>query len=107
MSGRLLPAGLVALTGALEVAVHGWDVARACGVDRPLPDELARALLAAAPSLISAEAALCPRRARCGRGVSQQPAAGAHRAAELPVTVPDHDVEDAYSRGRHPADSTP
>ena len=55
VSGRLLPAGLVALTGALEVAVHGWDVARACGVDWPLPDELARALLAAAPSLISAE----------------------------------------------------
>lgn len=55
VSGRVLPASLVALTGALEIAVHGWDVARACGVDRPLPDELARALLAVAPSLISAE----------------------------------------------------
>ena len=55
VSGRVLPASLVALTGALEVAVHGWDVARACGVDRPLPDELARSLLAAAPALISAE----------------------------------------------------
>lgn len=55
VSGRVLPASAVALTGALEIAVHGWDVARACGVDRPLPDELARALLAVAPSLISAE----------------------------------------------------
>ena len=55
VSGGVLPASLVALTGALEIAVHGWDVARACGVDRPLPDELARALLAVAPSLISAE----------------------------------------------------
>lgn len=55
VSERVLPASLVALTGALEVAVHGWDVARACGLDRPLPDELARALLAAAPALISAE----------------------------------------------------
>jgi len=25
----------------VEVAVHGWDVARACGQDRPLPPALA------------------------------------------------------------------
>ncbi|WP_157249800.1 TIGR03086 family protein [Nonomuraea typhae] len=36
---------VVAGVGALEVAVHGWDVARACGGDRPLPDRLARELL--------------------------------------------------------------
>jgi uncharacterized protein (TIGR03086 family) len=40
-----LAAALVTATGALEVAVHGWDVARACGVDRPVPAPLAVELL--------------------------------------------------------------
>jgi len=40
-----LPAGLVAATGAVEVAVHGWDVAVSCGGDRPLPPSLAADLL--------------------------------------------------------------
>ena len=31
IADRALGAGIVAATGALEVAVHGWDVARACG----------------------------------------------------------------------------
>jgi len=38
-------APVVAGAGAIEVAVHGWDVARACGHDRPIPDELADELL--------------------------------------------------------------
>ena len=32
---------VVASVGALEIAVHGWDVARTCGADRPLPEQLA------------------------------------------------------------------
>jgi uncharacterized protein (TIGR03086 family) len=39
-------------TGAVEVAVHGWDVARACGVDRPIPPRLARELLDASTYLV-------------------------------------------------------
>lgn len=31
----------VALVGALEIAVHGWDVARATGQDTGLPEDLA------------------------------------------------------------------
>jgi uncharacterized protein (TIGR03086 family) len=38
-------APLVAGAGALEVTVHGWDIARACGEWRPIPDELAEELL--------------------------------------------------------------
>jgi uncharacterized protein (TIGR03086 family) len=38
-------APLVAGAGAIEVTVHGWDVAWACGVVRPIPDELADELL--------------------------------------------------------------
>jgi uncharacterized protein (TIGR03086 family) len=53
IGGRSLPARLVAETGALEIAVHGWDVAWACGQDLPLPEALARDLLAAAPRLVS------------------------------------------------------
>lgn len=47
-------ASTVALAGALEVAVHGWDVARACGDLRPLPEGLAAALLPGVGTVISA-----------------------------------------------------
>jgi len=50
---RDLPASTVALVGALEVAVHGWDVARSCGDPRPLPDDLAHELLRHAEVLVS------------------------------------------------------
>jgi uncharacterized protein (TIGR03086 family) len=40
-----LPAGILAVAGAVEVAVHGWDVAQACGAERPIPAALAAALL--------------------------------------------------------------
>jgi uncharacterized protein (TIGR03086 family) len=33
--------GILAGAGAVEVAVHGWDVAAACGRPRPVPDQLA------------------------------------------------------------------
>jgi uncharacterized protein (TIGR03086 family) len=36
---------LIAGAGAIEVTVHGWDVAEACGQPRPIPDELADELL--------------------------------------------------------------
>ena len=40
-----LPTSILAVAGAVEVAVHGWDVAQACGADRPIPSSLAAALL--------------------------------------------------------------
>ncbi len=49
-----LPSDLVAAAGALEIAVHGWDVARACGADRPLPPGLALELLDVLPLLVDA-----------------------------------------------------
>lgn len=55
VSGQWLGSSVLAATGALEVAVHGWDVARACGTDRPLPDELAAALLVVAPLVVHAD----------------------------------------------------
>ena len=54
IADRPLAAGIVAATGALEVAVHGWDVARACGRDRPVPAALAEELLVLGSLLVSA-----------------------------------------------------
>jgi uncharacterized protein (TIGR03086 family) len=45
IADRVLSPGIVAATGAVEVAVHGWDVARACGQDHPVPPTLAVELL--------------------------------------------------------------
>ncbi len=52
VSGRTLPPDLLAAVGALELAVHGWDVAQACGGPHPLPPDLARDLLAWVPLLV-------------------------------------------------------
>jgi len=42
----------MAATAALEVAVHGWDISRACGQRQPIPRALAIDLLAIAPVLV-------------------------------------------------------
>lgn len=48
-----LTAAVVTATGAFEVAVHGWDVAWASGVRRPIPAALATELLGLSPLLVS------------------------------------------------------
>ena len=40
-----LTAPVIAGAGAIEVTVHGWDVAQACGRPRPIPADLADQLL--------------------------------------------------------------
>ena len=47
-----LPAIAIEYAGAIEIAVHGWDISQACGQHRPIPDALASRLLAIAPLLI-------------------------------------------------------
>jgi len=47
-----LAPGTVALTGAVEIAVHGWDIAESCGHHRPIPVRLALDLLRLAPLLV-------------------------------------------------------
>jgi uncharacterized protein (TIGR03086 family) len=61
VGGLPIPAGLVACTGAVEIAVHGWDVAaaragagRARGVqETPIPAALATRMLRLGPLLIA------------------------------------------------------
>ncbi|MET7337503.1 hypothetical protein [Nonomuraea sp. NPDC005650] len=42
---RRLTSPMVAAAGAIEIAVHGWDVARACGEHHPIPALMAEELL--------------------------------------------------------------
>ena len=42
----------VTFAAALEIAVHGWDVAQATGARTPIPDDLARRLLPVAIRLV-------------------------------------------------------
>jgi uncharacterized protein (TIGR03086 family) len=53
IAGCPLTTGIVASTGAIEVAVHGWDIARACGRDHPIPRSLAEEMLELSPLLIA------------------------------------------------------
>jgi hypothetical protein len=52
---RELTASLVAIAGAIEIAVHGWDISVACGAARTIPFGLAALLLPIAPLIITAE----------------------------------------------------
>jgi uncharacterized protein (TIGR03086 family) len=68
IAGCPLAANVMAAAAALEVAVHGWDISRACGQCQPIPRALATSLLAIAPVLV--------------------PRAGRHPLFAAPVTVP-------------------
>jgi uncharacterized protein (TIGR03086 family) len=59
IADRELTASMVTAAGAIEIAVHGWDISAACGIHRPVPPGLAAALLPIAPLLI-------PRESRAG-----------------------------------------
>lgn len=47
-----LAATVMAAAAALEIAVHGWDISRACGQRQPIPRALATSLLEIAPVLV-------------------------------------------------------
>jgi uncharacterized protein (TIGR03086 family) len=53
VGGCPMAAGLLVTAGALEIAVHGWDIGQACGSREPIPTALAAWLLRAAPLLIT------------------------------------------------------
>ncbi len=53
IGGCPMDTSLLATAGALEVAVHGWDIAQTCRRHPPIPESLAIELLRAAPLLIS------------------------------------------------------
>jgi uncharacterized protein (TIGR03086 family) len=52
--GRSLPAKIVVYVGAIEMVLHAWDIAQACRTDRPIPSDVASALLWISPPLAEA-----------------------------------------------------
>lgn len=53
VGGYPVPASIVTSAGAVDVAVHGWDVGCACGAPVPIPAELAQEMLRITPLLVS------------------------------------------------------
>jgi uncharacterized protein (TIGR03086 family) len=58
VGGLPLPAGVVACTGAVEIAVHGWDVSAALGRAEEIPAGLATRMLGLYPLLVASRAGL-------------------------------------------------
>jgi hypothetical protein len=58
VGGLPLPAGIVACTGAVEIAVHGWDLSAALGRGGNIPPGLATRLLALCPLLATSREGL-------------------------------------------------
>jgi uncharacterized protein (TIGR03083 family) len=52
VEGVPVPRGMIVAAGAVEIAVHGWDVSAACGESAPVPAELAGPLVRELPQLI-------------------------------------------------------
>ena len=53
VGGLPLPAGIVTCTGAVEVAVHGWDIRAARGRGGSIPPALATRMLQLSPLLVT------------------------------------------------------
>jgi uncharacterized protein (TIGR03086 family) len=53
VGGLPLPTGIVTCAGAVEIAVHGWDVRAARGRGSPIPPALATQMLRLSPLLVT------------------------------------------------------
>ena len=55
IANRHVAAAVVTAVGAIEITVHGWDIAVACGQQRsrPIPADLARGVLDVAPLVVT------------------------------------------------------
>jgi uncharacterized protein (TIGR03086 family) len=52
VGGLPAPVRIVTSAGAIDVAVHGWDVGRTCGTGLAIPEALAEDMLSIAPLLV-------------------------------------------------------
>lgn len=53
VAGLPLETDIVTAVGAIELTVHGWDVAEACGQHHPIPPALATDLLEVVPRFVT------------------------------------------------------
>jgi uncharacterized protein (TIGR03086 family) len=85
VGGCPLAAGVLIAAGALEIAVHGWDISQACGRREPIPHLLAVQLLHVAPLLVAVDDRdplfAAPRSVAAGAGPSDKLTAFLGRAA--------------------------
>jgi uncharacterized protein (TIGR03086 family) len=58
VSGLPVPPGLVTGAGAIEIAVHGWDIYVACGRGEAVPAAIARPLIKLFPLVITVRTGL-------------------------------------------------
>lgn len=72
VAGHALATDILISIGAIEIAVHGWDLAQGCGYRRPIPARLAAELLALSPLLVSED----DRPGRFAEAVDVAPLAG-------------------------------
>lgn len=56
IADRVLPHDLLVAVGVLETVVHGWDIASACNVDKPIPEPLALGIMEVLPVLVTDQA---------------------------------------------------
>jgi uncharacterized protein (TIGR03086 family) len=56
IANRHVAAAIVTAVGAIEITVHGWDIAAACGPGRPIPAGLARGVLEIVPLVVTGPA---------------------------------------------------
>jgi uncharacterized protein (TIGR03086 family) len=50
---HLVAGGVVTAVAVIELAVHGWDMARACGCRQPMPSALATGILQVVPLVVT------------------------------------------------------
>ena len=91
VGGLPLPAEIVTCTGAVEIAVHGWDVRAARGRGGPIPPALATRMLRLSPcwspGARACSAPRCRSRPRPARATSWSPtSAGARSLQDEPLT---------------------
>ncbi|RCW45948.1 uncharacterized protein (TIGR03086 family) [Halopolyspora algeriensis] len=53
IAGSPLATSILTSTGAVEIAVHGWDISRTCAEHRPIPPPLAEELLELVPLFVT------------------------------------------------------
>jgi uncharacterized protein (TIGR03086 family) len=55
IADRRLAGSRLAAVGAVEIAVHGWDITETCGRRRPIPPALAAGILTIVPGVVTSD----------------------------------------------------
>jgi len=87
-----IPLSMIGAAAALEIAVHGWDIAQASGDRRPIPEDLAVDLLRVSTQLVTDDTRhhlFAPPVRACSFGPGERLIAFLGRRPDLPRRRPD------------------